>query len=100
MKARHPGATLTSSLALVALLLAGLQMVVLFHAARPGAQAALQSGGRSVVAPARHNSVPTELRREQGPQRPAVKPPREPRPPSRQFRQNEFAPRPARKAPA
>src|SRR5260370_15888487 len=100
MKARHPGATLTSSLALVALLLAGLQMVVLFHAARPGAQAALQSGGRNVVAPARNNSWPTELRREQRPQPPAVKPPREPRPPSPHVRPNEVAPRPARKAPA
>jgi hypothetical protein len=100
MKAWHPGATLTSSLALVALLLAGLQMVVLFQSARPGTPAALRSGGRSVVAPARNSSWPVGPRREQGPHRPTVKPPHEPRPPSRQFRQNEFAPKPARKAPA
>jgi|ERR1700686_1194890 hypothetical protein len=100
MKARHPGATLTSSLALVALLLAALQMVVLFHSARQGEPAALQSGAGSVVAPTRQNAWPTELRREHGPARPAVKPPREPHPPLRQFRPNEFAPRPARKASA
>jgi hypothetical protein len=101
MKARHAGATLTSGLALVALLLAALQMVVLFHSARTGDAAALQSGGGgSVVAPTRQNSWPTELRREQGTPRPAVKPPREPHPPLRQFRQNEFAPRPTRKASA
>lgn len=99
MKARQLGATLTTCLALAALLLAALQMVVLFHAARAGEQAALQSGA-SVVAPSRSNALPAELRREPGPERPAVKPPREPHPPTRQFRHNEFAPRPARKASA
>ncbi|GAC1341197.1 MAG: hypothetical protein NVSMB23_12430 [Myxococcales bacterium] len=99
MKARQLGATLTSSLALAALLLAALQMLVLFHAGRAGEQAALQApGANSVVAPGRQNAWPAEPRRE--PERPVVKPPREPHPPTRQFRHNEFAPRPSRKASA
>jgi hypothetical protein len=100
MKAPRLGATLTSGLALLAILLAALQMLVLFHAVRP-AEAALQPGTGSVVAPspARRGWAPVS-RPEQGNRPPAIKPPREPHPPLRQFRQNDFGPHAQRKAAA
>jgi hypothetical protein len=99
MKARRWGGTLTSGLALLALLLAALQMVVLLHGARPSREAVLHPGGGSVVVPSRRGAIP-DGPPQGGTERAPVKPPREPHPPARNFRQNDFGPRPVRKAAA
>ena len=99
MKARRWGGTLTSGLALLALLLAALQMVVLLHGARPPHEAVLQPGGGSVVVPSRRGAFP-DGRPQGGTERAPVKPAREPHPPARNFRQSDFGPKPARKVAA
>lgn len=100
MKRRSWGVALTSGLALMALFLAALQMVVLFHAGRPSPEAVLQSGPGSVVAPSRRGALPEEASPQRGTDRAPAKPVREPRPPSRNFRQNDFGPRPLKRAAA
>lgn len=95
MKRRSWGVALTSGLALMALFLAALQMVVLFQTGKPSPEAVLQSGAGGVVAPRR--SAPPEPSPQRGTERAPVKPAREPRPPSRNFRPNDFGPHPAKR---
>jgi hypothetical protein len=99
MKVRRWGGTLTSGLALLALLLAALQMVVLLHGARPPREAVLHPGGGSVVVPSRRGAFP-DGPPQGGTERAPAKPPREPHPPARNFRHNDFGPKPARKVAA
>ena len=97
MKARPLGPLITSGLALFALLLAALQMMVIFHSGRPDGQAALRASRGSVVAPLPPDADGPDAAPRGPATHPQVKPPRDPHPPSRSFRPNSFGPQRSRR---